>query len=199
MVYDTPAGATLSSKPVDAVVDFTTSADTVHIVLRNLQADPKLDTECLSGLRFHLSSGQNTGMLTSSSGIDRSITSGGAYSDAAAPVSTGWSLLTVGSDLMLDLLSTNISPTHTIVGPPNGSNLYASGNPSITSGSHNPHIALSATFDLHVTGVTSASTITSAIFQFDTPSGKNVAGVVPEPASIGLIVVTALGLLQRRH
>src|SRR5438445_13378617 len=93
MVYDTPAGATLSSKPVDAVVDFTTSADTVHIVLRNLQADPKLDTECLSGLRFHLSSGQNTGMLTSSSGIDRSITSGGAYSDAAAPVSTGWSLL----------------------------------------------------------------------------------------------------------
>ena len=48
---------------------------------------------------------------------------------------------TVGSDLMLNLLGTGTSPTHEIIGPPNGSNVYT-GNSSITNGSHNPHIGL---------------------------------------------------------
>src|SRR5436190_6466858 len=86
IAFETPNGAQTGGQPVDAQVSFTTSANTVQIVLQNEQADPKSATQCLSGLEFHLSTGQTSGTLSSSSGIDRSIMGNGSYSDGANPV-----------------------------------------------------------------------------------------------------------------
>jgi len=185
---------------VDAQVSFTTSANAVQIVLQNDQADPKSAVECLSGLQFHLSTGQTSGGLTRSSGFDRSIMGNGSYSDGANPVSSGWLLQSAGSDLKLNDLGSD-SPLHTIVGPPNGSNVYANGNPSIKNGPHNPHLAPSVSFTLNVPGVTAASTISSVVFQFNTSAGNNVTGVVavPEPASAGIIGLCSIGACARRR
>jgi hypothetical protein len=200
IAFETPASSQTGGQPVDAQVSFTTSANTVQIVLQNDQADPKSATQCLSGLQFHLSAGQTSGTLTSSSGIDRTIMGNGSYSDGANPVSSGWLLQTVGSDLKLNDLGSD-SPLHAIVGPPNGSNAYANGNPSIKNGPHNPHLAPSASFTLNVPGVTAASTVSSVVFQFNTSPGNNVAGaaVIPEPASAGVIGLCSIGACMRRR
>jgi hypothetical protein len=192
----TPAGATTGGQPVSAKVTFTTSANQVGIVLQNLQPDPASVVQCLSGLQFTLGSGQTTGTLTASSGMERSIDSTGAFTDGSlAPL--GWDLSTVGSSLKLNLLGTPTAPMHTIIGPPDGANIYASGNGSIRSGAHSPFIGLSASFTLNVPGVTAQSTISSAIFQFNTAGNNNVTGT-PEPGTLALAGLAACGAMVRR-
>ncbi len=200
IIYETPSGSTQGSKPVSAQATFSLSTNQITITLENLQADPQSAANCVSGLEFHVSTGQSSGTLSSSSGTDRTINGDGTWSDGSV-VSTGWALNTVGSDLMLNLLGTGTAPTHEIVGPPNGSSVYT-GNSSITNGSHNPHIGLSATFTLNVPGVTASSTISSATFQFNTSAGSTTAGqVVPEPASAGAIgaLILLIGRSRRRR
>jgi len=199
ITYGTPGGSSTGGQPVSAEVTFTTSTNLLQVTLTNKQADPTSAVQCLSGLRFHLSTGQTSGSLTSSSGTDRTVNNDDTYTDGGT-VTTGWLLATVASDLMLDDLGGD-SPEHTIVGPPNGSNLYPSGNSSIKNGSHNPHLAPTATFSLNVPGVTAASTISSVVFQFNTSAGNNVSGIiVPEPAGLSILGVASLmGLARTRR
>ncbi len=78
---------------------------------------------------------------------------------------------------LCDLCAGAAGPEKTIVGAPNGSNLYASANSSIAGNDpHNPFIGQSATFTLAIPGVTSATTVTNAIFSFGTTEGTNVPG-----------------------
>lgn len=198
IVYETPAGALQGSLPVSARATFTTSANQVHIVLENLQADPKSVVQCLSGLEFTLDSGQTSGSLQSSLGQELSI-AGTLPTDVSLSgmSSTGWSLATVGSSLKLNLLGTPTAPDHTIIGPPAGSGAYANANNSITGGTHSPFLSLSATFTLDVPGVTSTSRINSAIFQFNTSPGSETTGV-PEPASPLLVGAMLILTMMRR-
>src|SRR4051794_7331191 len=73
ITYVTPGGSSTGGQPVNASAQFTTAADSIKIVLKNLQADPTSVVQNLSGLLFTLSSGQNAGTLSSSASIERAV------------------------------------------------------------------------------------------------------------------------------
>ena len=198
IVVGTPAASTTGGQPVSARATITTGANQVVVFLENLQADPKSVTQALSGFQFHLTTGQTTGTLASSSGKERVVNGNGSFVDGAT-VATGWSLGASGSDLKLNLLGTPTAPNHTIIGPPNASNLYANSNPSINNGVHSPFFGLNATFTLNVPGVTAASQVTDAIFQFNTGPGNTITGFIPEPGTISALAAMALLSVRRRR
>lgn len=183
VTFQTPVGATTGGLPVNAKVTFTTSANTVDVLLENLQANPVSVTQCLSGLLFELDGGQTGGTLVSSSGIDRFVANDGTFTDGAVSAS-GWGFTNL-PPANLNVLGTPTAPTHVIIGPPGAGNLYTAANGSIRgNNAHNPFFAQSATFSLNVPGVTANTGITSVTFQFNTAPGNTVT--VPEPAALGL-------------
>ena len=199
IVYKTPANSTTGGQSVSAQATFTTSTNQVSILLENLQVNPKSAVQALSGLQFAMSGGQTFGSLSSSSGTQRTIWNSGAFS-VGSNASTGWGLSHVGSSLMLDLLGQSTAPTHTIIGPSDAGNLYSNANSSITNGTHSPFFGMSATFVLSVPGVTASSSVSSAIFQFNTSAGNTVTGTpVPEPATIAPLAAASAGLVRRRR
>jgi hypothetical protein len=128
------------------------------------------------------------------------IADNGSFTNGGSAAS-GWGLSTAGSDLKLNLLGMPTAPDHTIIGPPGPGNLYVNANASIKNGIHSPFFGESATFIMNVPGVTAASTVTSATFQFNTGGGNTVPGLagVPEPASTAMIMTIGLGALSRRR
>jgi hypothetical protein len=208
--FDTAAGATeAGGNAVAAEAVFTTSTDQVVVVMRNLLVNPLTIAQNLSDLTFHVSTGESTGTLSSSSGLERTIAADGTFTDGAV-VAAGWVLTTVGTDLHLDVLSGpgHAGPAHTIVGLPDGSNLYSNANASIAgNGPHNPFLTGDVAFLLNVPGVTAASSIEDVVFSFGTESGNNVPGegppppLVPEPSTLLLLGagLSGLGLLARRR
>ncbi|RPI16937.1 MAG: PEP-CTERM sorting domain-containing protein [Acidobacteriales bacterium] len=218
ITFTTPAGSTAGGEPVNASATFTTSAGSLLITLTNLQADPTSVAQNLSDLAFTLSTGQTSGTLISSSVFAlRTIAgSGGTFIDAGAGSSTGWALetgttnggLSTAGFRLCDLCDAAANtPAYTIIGPPNGSNLYASANSSIAgNGPHNPFIGQSATFTLAIPGITSTTTVTNAIFSFGTSEGNNVPGggppqEIPEPGTAALLgggLIALAWVLRRR-
>jgi hypothetical protein len=200
VTFVTPAGSSTGGGPVSAQAVFTTSLNTLNIVLTNLQANPTDVAQNLSDLSFTLSTGQTTGTLTSSSGMERTVNKGGTFTDGSV-VSTGWQLGT--SPLELDVLGTPVGPAHLIIGPPGASNLYSNANGSIAgNGPHNPFLTGPVMFTLDIPGVTVDSTVTAATFSFGTTAGINVPGMVPhpfvpEPSSLMLVGVAVAGLAVR--
>jgi hypothetical protein len=183
--------------PVSATATFTTGNGTVLITLTNTQVNPTSVVQNLSDLSFTVITGQTTqytGTLTSSSGFEWTVYSGGSFSNGSA-VATGWALSTVASQLELSLLGTATAPEHTIIGPPDILGTYSNANASIAgNGPHNPFLGGPVTFNLSVPGATADSTITSATFSFGTTAGNNVAGndspspsPVPEPSALLLM------------
>jgi hypothetical protein len=200
IVFQSPANSTFSGLPVDAQATFTTSANQVQIVLQNLQANPKSVTQALSGIQFTVASGQTSGTISSSSGIERSIsgTHAGDVSNGSAQP-TQWALSTAGSIFTISVLGTPEAPNHTIIGPADATGAYSNANSSITGSSHNPFLGESATFTLSVPGMTSASTISASTFQFNTSPGSTlVANNVPEPAAMTLLGSIGLMAIRRR-
>jgi hypothetical protein len=207
--FDTAAGATeAGGNPVAARAVFTTGAGTIDIALSNLLVNPLTIAQNLSDLTFHVSTGESTGTLSSSSGLERTIAANGTFTDGAA-VAAGWVLTNPGGDFHLDVLSGpgHAGPAHTIVGLPNGSNVYSNANASIAgNGPHNPYLTGDVTFSLNVAGVTAASSIEDVVFSFGTESGNDVPGEttiprVPEPSTLLLLGagLSGLGLLARRR
>ena len=196
ITYDTPSGSTAGGLPVSATATFVTGTDSLTISLTNLEDNPKSAVQNLSDLIFVLSTGQTSGSLTSSSGLERTVNADGTFTDGAV-TSTGWALETFGSGLRLHVLGTPAGPSHTIIGGPDGSNVYSDANGSIAgNGPHNPFIAETATFQLTILGLTADSTVTSASFSFGTTEGTEVPGCVdcggrvPEPSAGALFVIS---------
>src|SRR5262245_14284878 len=75
ITYITPAGSTAGGQPVDAKAEFTTSGNTLTIVLTNLEANPKSVVQNLSDLSFTIGNGGSfTGSsLTSGTGQEVSV------------------------------------------------------------------------------------------------------------------------------
>lgn len=184
--------------PLSVAATFTTLANEVQISVTNNQANPTSVIQNLSDLVFTLSTGQNSGSILSSSAAERTVNSGGTFTTGPT-VSTGWALSTNGSGLELNVLGTVVGPAHTLIGPPDGTNLYSNANGSIAgNGPHNPFLFGPMLFDLSIPGVTSASDISSVVFSFGTTDGNDVPGTpgapVPEPATLLLVGSSMVGL-----
>ncbi len=204
ITYVTPNNSKDSDNdPVNARATFMTSANTITILLENLQANPKAAGQTLSDLFFSVSTGQGAGSVTSATGIERTINATTkAFTDGSSAVNAGWGFSVSSGVFHLDDLNNGSSPKHTIIGPPDGSSLYSAANSSLL-GNHNPFLT-SITFTLNVSGVTSSSSISSAIFSFGTDSGDNITGIraTPEPATwVSLLAIGVVGLayLQLRR
>jgi hypothetical protein len=196
ITYFTPPGAMVGGLPVNAAATFTTSAGTVAVTLWNNEADPTGVIQNLSDLRFTLATGEMTGTLTSSSGLERTVHSGGTYTDGLL-VATGWQLET--NPLRLHVLGTPTAPAHTVLGLPGVGDLYNNANPSIAgNGPHNPFLTGPISFTMSIPGVTDLSTISSAVFSFGTSEGNDVPGI-PEPATAALVGVGTLLVVLRRR
>ena len=174
---------------------------TVTILLANNQTGEKDVGQNLSDLFFTISTGQKSGTLSSSSGLERTVASNKSFTDGST-VAAGWVLSTSGASLHLDVLSGagHAGPAHTILGPPTG-NSYPNAVGSIAgNGPHNPFLAESATFVINVTGITAASTISAVTFSFGTTDGSDeINGIpVPEPTTIALVALGGLALLAVR-
>jgi PEP-CTERM motif len=195
--FNTPDGSLAGGQPVNATATFTTGADTVTVVLTNLQANPTSVVQSLSDLFFTLNTGENSGTISSSSAQEVTIAADGSFV-LGGVVATGWGLQTSGAALLLNDLGF-AGPAHTLIGPPGGAT-YAAANASIAgNGPHNPFLNQTATFNLNVPGVTADSFVNSATFSFGTVAGENVPGVeTPEPASLALmgIGLGSMGLIS---
>ena len=185
--------------PLSVSATFTTLANGVQISITNNQANPTSVIQNLSDLVFTLSTGQNSGSIVSSSGVERTVNGDNDKTfTAGSAVSTGWALSTNGAGLELNVLGTAIGPAHTLIGPPDGSNLYSNANGSIAgNGPHNPFLIGPIAFDLSILDVTAASNITSATFSFGTTDGNDAPGTpspAPEPATLFLLGSSMVGL-----
>ncbi len=209
ITFVTPAGSSTIGGPVSAEATFTTGPGTLDIVLTDLQGNPKDVAQLLSDLDFTLSAALTSGTLNPSSSAGQEVTVGpGGTFTTGGTVSTGWALSSLGGgSFELDVLGTAIGPAHTIIGPPDGSNVYSNANGSIAgNGPHNPFLNQFATFDLLIPGVTADTTITGATFSFGTVAGITVPGTplpspAPEPTTLALLGLglAALGYSSRKR
>jgi hypothetical protein len=186
VTFVTPTGSATGGGPVNASATFTTAANAITIVLKNLQANPTDVAQNVSDLFFSVSTGQTAGTVASTAGVLRTIAANGTFTDAAT-TAAGWGLTFGSGQFHLDDLNGNAGPNNTLIGPPGGAT-YSNANGSIAgNGPHNPFLAETVTFNLTVTGVTASTKITGATFSFGTVSGVNIVGT-PEPATwaIGL-------------
>jgi hypothetical protein len=196
--FQTLPGATVGGEPVNARATFTTSTDTVSIKLENLQADPNSVKAVIYDVTFRLSTGQNVGTITSTTGIERTVNDDGTFSDTGPINLVDWGLFTTGSQLDLDRILAPGQKHHGVIGPPNSvSGQYDNAGGSIAdNNAHVPFWGESADFVLNVPGVTAESAITAATLAFNTTSGNTVTVVpVPEPTSWALACL-AVGMLS---
>ena len=192
----TPSCGSCNPLPVSVAATFVTLPGEVQISLVNNTVNPTSVIQNLSDLVFVLSTGQTSGTLSSSSGIARTVASNGTFTDGGT-VATGWVLSSTGLKLD-DLAAGGARPAHTLIGLPNGSNVYSNANGSIAGNiPHNPFLFGPITFDLLVLGVTPDSSISSVTFSFGTdPNDLGLApgSPVPEPTTLLLFGTTAVAL-----
>ena len=207
----TGSGTSSGGNPENASVNIVTGAGTVTVTLFNLLSNPNDVGQNISDLFFSLSNGATSGTLSSSSGTELTVNSGGTYV-VGSTVTTGWVLTSMGTSVLLEVLGTPEAPAHTIIGTSsNGTysgGTYSNANASIAgNGPHNPFLESGATFLLSFPTVTASTTVTTATFSFGTAAGNTLtatasgsATATPEEVPTALVGVglLAIGILRRR-
>jgi len=204
--YETIPGANIVGEPVKARASFTTSLNTISVLLENLQADPNSVKQVIYSLMFLVSSGENSGTIASITAFERTVSGSGTYANGPLLVRAGglidWDLNTSGTQLHLDRLTNPGQKKHGIIGGPNvGMNEYDDANGSIAgNGPHNSFFGGQAIFVMNVPGVTAASTISEATFAFNTEAGFTAPGqlsnLIPEPSTVALgFIGAAMGMV----
>jgi hypothetical protein len=202
-VFVTPTGQTLGGEPVNGRVTFSQSGNILNITLENLQANPTSVIQTISGLRFSISTAGGT--LTSSSAEHIDIAGDGTYLSSGLSA-TDWILTSSSGNYFLNGLGGN-GPDETLIGSPDGSNVYSNANSSIAgNSSHNPFLQEIATFSLTIPGLPPGTVVTNVVFQFGTGDDR-VGGVpggltgVPEPATMLLLGtgLVAVGVRRRQR
>ena len=198
-IFVTPGGSMSGGLPVSARATFNFGAGSLTILLENLGVDPTSVAQNLSDMDFTVDSSV-VGSTVTGSGTARTVAAGGTYVDSGS-VAAGWVFdpVPAGSTAHLTVLTGagHAGPKHTIIGAPNGSNVYASANGGIAgNGAHNPFLGQSATFVVSNGGFTSSSKVTAMNFSFgtlpdvtiggDCTHGCGGGGRVPEPGSLAL-------------
>lgn len=180
ITYETPAGTTLDGQPVSASATLTTSSGGVLVELLNSIVDPTSVIQNISGIQFTITDA-SSGSLTSSSGTPRTVALNGTFTDGVN-ASTDWLFSFAAGTFTLTGLGAN-GPDQTIIGAPNGSNVYGSAQGSLAGNDpHNPFLAQTASFTLTGAGVTGLSTISNVVLFFGT-----------EPAPVQLECTTGCG------
>lgn len=192
ITFDTPSGATTSGGGVDASAQFVTGTGTLTITLMNLEANAKDVAQLVSDLSFGLSSGQTSGTLASSMGLERSVDKNGGFTDGSV-VDTGWAL----NGLTLNVLGTPIGPSHLVIGAPDTGGQYSNANGSIAGNkAHNSFLAGPVTFVIDIPTLTSADSVNSATFSFGTDKNPETVTGIPNLVNVpdGGTTIMLLGL-----
>jgi PEP-CTERM motif len=194
------SGTSSDGHPVSGTADFTLGAGTATIKLTNTTTTTLDAGELFTGLDFSLAG--LTPSLTSKTGIERTVTGSGSFSDTGSAQNLTWSLVSLGSGSFQ--LNFNPNADDAILGPPSGGN-YAGANGSIKGNAgHNPFAAEVGTFVLSVPGLTSGSSVSVKNFRYgttlDPATGTTTGGGpdVPEPSTLVLMVLgLALTAIRR--
>src|SRR5436309_1939054 len=79
--FVTPPDSHAGGESVAAQATFTTSANQIVVKLENLTVNPHNIVQCLSAFDFTVSTGEHSGTLASSLGMERTIDSDGSFDD----------------------------------------------------------------------------------------------------------------------
>jgi hypothetical protein len=191
------SGTSSDGHAISGKADFTLGAGTVTVKLTNTTATTLDAGELFTGLDFNL--GGLTPSLTSKTGIERSVTGSGSFSDTGSAQNLSWSLVSLGSGNYQ--LNFNPDASDAIIAPPLGGN-YSGTNGSIKGNAgHNPFAAESATFVLTVPGATTATPVNVTTFRFGTtldPATSVTTNLVPEPTTCVLLVMGLIAAAWNR-
>jgi hypothetical protein len=212
-IFVTPSGSTSGGGPVNAEADLTTSAGSITITLKDLQANPTDAAQLVSDLSFTVGNGGSTtgSAQTGASSQELTVNGNGTFNIGAnltTVAAVGWVYTTTSTTGTLDVLQGpgHAGPAHLIIGLPGGPT-YGNANGSIAgNGPHNPFLNQSATFTITAPNVSADTTITGVVFSFGTTEGASLirGQMVPEPSSlvlglVGLGLVGSIGLHRRRR
>jgi hypothetical protein len=168
---------------LDAEGDFTWSAGSLTIVLKDLEQNPTSAGQLINGVTFDISGATGSGSLTTTgSGNVTTISSGGAYTAGTPDPLSRYTTTHTGVDVTLTALGGG-QPSDLIIGPDSNGGFdptkgkFSNANASIIN--FNPNVLGTATFTITIPGITSSSVISDVVFTFGTQAGEASANGVP--------------------
>lgn len=201
---------TVSNSSVSAEADFSLSSGSLSLTLSNLKGNPTSAAQLISGIKFDVAGSSLSGsgnLTTANSGEISDITTSGpnsgSYTAGTSDILTRWEATYSAATIHLTTL-TGGQPNELIIGPDDSGNfdptlggLYSNANSSINN--FNSSVLGSATFDITIPGLTSASQISGVVFEFGTGPDSTIS--VPDGGTTALLLgaaLTVMGLIRRK-